>query len=270
MVESITPHATPSIPHMTYYDKFARLWHSVTGYKGGAFKEHVLNDVLLNKLPAIHNRSILELGAGNGYFMPLVLRRFSGQIPASIAITDCSDQLLKIAQKEFYIPEAQYQRLDIRGPFPFENNRFHIILASMVFNEIPPKGFGNALRECYRVLSDEGLLLIAIIHPEFIDGLQKRGLLKRTTGNTLTMPSTGSLRLPVIIRPLVIYRNSLEEAGFQYEEEDVYPTAQVLKEKSGLRDVGRVPLALVFRCFKVEERSNYTQGEIPRPPDDRD
>jgi SAM-dependent methyltransferase len=235
---------------MTYYDKLARLWHSVTGYKGGAFKEHVLNEVLLNKLPAIDNRSILELGAGNGYFMPLVLRRFSGQIPASIVITDGSDKLLKIAQKEFFIPDAQYQRLDIRGPFPFENDRFDIILASMVLNEIPPQGFKNSLLECYRTLSADGMLLIAVTHPDFIDNLQNRGLLKRTAGNTLTMPATGSLRLPVIIRPLEIYRNSLAEAGFQFEEEDVYPTVQVLNEKSGLRDVVRVPLALVFRCFK--------------------
>ena len=235
---------------MTYYDKIAKQWHLVTGYKGGAFKEHVLNDVLLKKLPAIHNCSILELGAGNGYFMPLVLRRFSGQIPFSITVTDGSDKLLKIAQKEFHIPEAQYQRLDIRGPFPFENNRFDIILASMVLNEIPPQGFNNALRECYRALSDAGILLIAVTHPDFIDGLQKRGLLKRTSEDTLTMPSTGSLRLPVIVRPLKIYRDSLAEAGFQYEEADVYPTAQVLKEKSGLRDVGKVPLALVFSCFK--------------------
>jgi SAM-dependent methyltransferase len=235
---------------MTYYDRYARLWHTVTGYQGGAFKEHVLNDVLLGKLPAIHDGSILELGAGNGYFMPLVLRRFSGQIPSSITITDCSDQLLKIAQKEFFIPGAHYQRLDIRSPFPFENNRFDIILASMVFNEIPPQGFDNALRECYRTLSDGGLLLIAVTHPDFIDGLHKRGLLERSTGNTLTMPSTGSLRLPVIVRPLKIYRNDLEEAGFRYDEEDVYPTVKVLNEKSGLRDVGRVPLALVFKCSK--------------------
>jgi SAM-dependent methyltransferase len=235
---------------MTYYDRYAKLWHSVTGHKGGAFKEHVLNDILLRKLPAIHDRSILELGAGNGYFMPLVLRRFSGQLPSSITITDCSDHLLKIAQKEFFIPGAHYQQLDIRGPFPFENNRFEIILASMVLNEIPQKGFDNALLECYRTLTDGGLLLIAVIHPVFIDGLQKRGLLKRATGNILTMPSTGNLRLPVVVRPLEIYQKSLEEAGFQYEEEAVYPTAQVLNEKSGLRDVGRVPLALVFRCFK--------------------
>ena len=43
-------------------------WHAVTGYRGGAFKQFVLNDVLLENIPAIASKSILELGAGNGYF----------------------------------------------------------------------------------------------------------------------------------------------------------------------------------------------------------
>jgi SAM-dependent methyltransferase len=236
--------------HMSYYDKIASQWHLVTGYKGGAFKEHVLNDVLLRKLPPIDNCSILELGAGNGYFLPLVLRHFSGQIPSSIIITDISAELLKIAQEKFRIPDAQYQHLDIRGPFPFENDRFDRMIATMVLNEIPPNGFNNALQECYRTLSADGTLLITVTHPDFIDSLHKRGLLMRSTGNTLTMPSTGSLRLPVIVRPAEIYRTGLAQAGFEYEEEAVYPTAKVIAEKSGLRNVGTVPLALVFRCTK--------------------
>ena len=60
----------------------------MTGYAGGAFKELALNDALLSHLPGIEGRSLLELGAGNGYFMPLVLRRFSGQIPAAIVVTE--------------------------------------------------------------------------------------------------------------------------------------------------------------------------------------
>ena len=167
---------------MAYYDKIAQQWHAATGYNGGAFKEHVLNAVLLQKLPAIDNCSILELGAGNGYFLPLVLRRFSGQTPASILVTDCSNELLEIARTNFRIPQAQYQRLDMCGAFPFEDNTFDIILAIMVLNEVPPKGFKNALRECHRILSAKGVFLFAVTHPDFIDSLQKKGLLKRIAG----------------------------------------------------------------------------------------
>ena len=63
---------------MAYYDHIAKHWHAATGYTGGAFKELVLNNLLLEKIASIDHCAILELGAGNGYFLPLVLRRFSG------------------------------------------------------------------------------------------------------------------------------------------------------------------------------------------------
>ncbi len=235
---------------MPYYDRIAKLWHQVTGYKGGSFKEHVLNDVLLRKLSRIDNYSILELGAGNGYFLPLVLRRFSGQNPSSMVITDQSIEQLKMAEKHFRIPGAQYRQLDICHSFPFENDHFDIILAIMVLNEIPPKGFANAIQECYRTLKNDGIFLIAVTHPDFVERLQKKGLLQRTSGNILTMPGSGSLRLPVILRSLAIYQKVVAEAGFEFELEDVFPTIQVLNEKSGLRDMWKVPLALVIKCSK--------------------
>jgi ubiquinone/menaquinone biosynthesis C-methylase UbiE len=90
---------------MPYYDTIAKQWHQVTGYKGGSFKEHVVNDALLHALTFIDGRSILELGAGNGYFLPLVLRRFSGQKPTSIVVTDISIEQLNIAKSIFVFKE---------------------------------------------------------------------------------------------------------------------------------------------------------------------
>ena len=235
---------------MAYYDRIAKQWHQATGYKGGAFKQYVLNEVLLNKIASIENRSILELGAGNGYFLPLLLRHFSSEQPSSIIITDQSTELLKIAQNNFGIPDAQYQSLDVRNRFSFEDNCFDIIIAVMVFNEVPPKGFQYALQECYRTLSPEGILLFAVTHPDFIASLHKRGLLLRADGNTLTTPGSGNLRLPVIVRSAEVYYRSLKEIGFEYESEDVFPTPKVLNEKSGLKNVANLPLALVLKCIK--------------------
>jgi SAM-dependent methyltransferase len=235
---------------MPYYDKIAKQWHQVTGYKGGAFKEYVLNDVLLHKIANINNCSILDLGAGNGYFLPMVLHRFSGQNPSSIVVTDQSLEQLENAKKHFAIRGAQYRPLDVCRPFPFENNCFDIILAIMIFNEITPKGFVNAVQECYRILTNEGIFIIAVTHPDFVSRLQKKGLLQRTIRNILTMPGSGSLRLPIVIRPLEIYQKVIDEAGFDYECEDVFPTQKVLNEKPGLRDNEGIPIALVIKCSK--------------------
>lgn len=235
---------------MAYYDGIAKRWHEATGYKGGAFKELVLNSRLLDKLPGIASCDILELGAGTGYFLPLMLRRFSGQVPASITVTDQSNRLLEIAQRHFRVPNAGYQCLDVARPFPFADSRFDLIIAAMLFNEVPARGFRKALAECHRVLSDDGLLLIAVTHPDFIASLQKRGLLKTSPEGVLTMPGSGSLRLPVVIRSLGSYRKGLEEAGFQYQEEEAYPTPEVLNRKAGLRNAWKVPVALVYTCTK--------------------
>src|SRR5262245_34221692 len=124
---------------MTYYDNIAKHWHETTGYKGGAFKELVLNDLLLEKLPGIDQCTLLELGAGNGYFMALVLRRFSGQVPSRIIVTDQSQRLLDLAQRHFRLPDAEYQALDVGRPLPFADDQFDIILASMLFNEVPSR-----------------------------------------------------------------------------------------------------------------------------------
>ncbi len=190
------------------------------------------------------------MGAGNGYFLPLVLRRFSGQVPMGITVTDQSKRLLEIAKRHFRIIGAGYQILDVSKPFSFTDNQFDLIIASMLFNEVPSHGFKNALKECHRVLSPDGLFLMTVTHPDFITSLRKRGLLKTTREGLLTMPGSGSLRLPVVVRSLQSYRNCVEEARLHYKEIEVFPTSEVLNVKVGLRDAAKIPLALVYTCTK--------------------
>src|SRR5207249_3397365 len=109
---------------VAYYDRIARQWHSVTGSRGGALKEQVLNDLVLSKLPPIAGRAVLELGAGNGYFFPPVLRHFSGQVPSRVVLTDQSPVLLGLAERSFRVPGAEYLVLDVRARFPFGDGAF--------------------------------------------------------------------------------------------------------------------------------------------------
>jgi ubiquinone/menaquinone biosynthesis C-methylase UbiE len=235
---------------MAYYDSIARQWHKATGYRGGEFKRLVLNDVLLESIPDIDGRSILELGAGNGYFMPLVLRKYSGKNPARVVITDQSSRLIETAKKNFSIENAEYRILNVAREFPFVDGSFDIILATMIFNEVPTGVLRKALAECSRVLENGGLFLITVTHPDFINSLRKRSLLKRGDKGVLTMPGAGGLRLPVVVRKVEFYRRVLEESGFNYEEQSIYPTEEVLNAKPGLRNAGNIPLALMFRCVK--------------------
>jgi SAM-dependent methyltransferase len=235
---------------MAYYDRIARKWHAVTGARGGAVNELLLNDRVLARLPPIAGRAILELGAGNGYFMPLVLRHFSGQVPARVVITDQSAALLDLARRSFRVADAEYAVLDVCRRFPFEDATFHLVLAGMVFNEISTPRLRRALGECYRVLTPGGRLVATVTHPALIESLWRRGQLKPGPGGALTMPGADGLRLPVVRRRTEADANALRACGFECETEEVAATPEVLNAKPGLRQAGGVPVALLFDCAK--------------------
>jgi SAM-dependent methyltransferase len=233
---------------MATYDRFAKLWHSVTGSEGGAFKKHVLNDRIIGKIDAIEGRSILEMGAGNGYFIRLMLRRFPGQTPERVVVTDCAETLLELARRHFRVAGAEYEKLDVRGPFPFSDGSFDLALATMVFNELSDAGLTRALVECRRVLREDGSMIATVVHPTFVQSLSSRGQLRNGRGGVMTMPGAKGLRLPVFPRSAERYESLLSRSGFASEREDIHATDRVLAEKPGLRQAGNVPIAQMFTC----------------------
>ena len=234
---------------MSYYDRIAAKWHDSTGYQGGSFKKYVLNDLLLEKISAVSTKAILELGAGNGYFMRLALDYFSGQAPERLVISDNSGKLLTIAESTFHIPGADYMVLDVRAPYPFDDQSFDLILATMVFNEVSSGGLKRALAECRRVLRPDGALLLTVTHPEFIASLDQRGQLKKNKAGIWTMPGAKQLRLPIVPRGLKDYERLLKKTGFTWQATEIFATIEVINEKPGLRSLGRRPLALLLECW---------------------
>lgn len=233
---------------MPFYDRIARRWHEVTGYRGGAFKELVLNDRILGRIAVLQDQSILELGAGNGYFARLLRDRYSGQAPRRHVVTDASRRLLDLAERHLRVADVEYRQLDMRATLPFPDGEFDLVLATMTFNEISTAGLRRALHECRRVLRPDGRLIATVLHPDFVTSLDKRGELRRDRGGKLTMPGADGLRLPVVKRGQEDYERLLGEAGFAWESEEVFATEEVLRAKPGLCQTGRVPLALIFDC----------------------
>jgi len=238
---------------MAYYDKIARQWHKVTGHQGGSFKKFVLNDLLIQKIPPVNNKAILELGAGNGYFLYLAFQKFSGQVPERVIISDTSSKLLAIAKSHFPISNAEYLHLDVRRRFPFDDESFDLILITMVLNEISNGGVKRALNQCHRVIRLDGLLIITVTHPDFIESLDRRNQLRKNKDGLLTMPGPDQIRLPIFPRRLKDYENLLTKTGFSWETTDVYITEKILSEKPGLRDVGNKPIGLVLECRKFSQ-----------------
>lgn len=211
----------------------------------------MLNDCILTQISSIAEKAILELGAGNGYFAPLLLRRFSGQLPTRLVITDQSQALLTIAQSSFHIEGAEYCALDVQDPFPFPNGSFHLVLASMLFNELTTTGLENALKECSRILAEGGQLLVTVPHPDFVHALAKKGALTDFGRGLFAMPSAEGLRLPVSRRPTSAYQKVLEDCGFTVITQDIHPDVKTLREKPGLKVSSGTPLGLLFTCHRI-------------------
>jgi ubiquinone/menaquinone biosynthesis C-methylase UbiE len=131
-------------------------------------KRYALNDLLLGKIDNIADKANLELGAGNGYFASLMMRRLSGQTPERLLITDQSQKLLTIAQTQHHADHAEYLLLDVQQAFPLDDASFDLILASMLLNELTTSSLQNGLQECARVLRPGGRLLGTIPHPAFV------------------------------------------------------------------------------------------------------
>jgi SAM-dependent methyltransferase len=206
----------------------------------------------LGKIESIAGKTILELGAGNGYFAAMMLRRFSGQTPARLLITDQSQKLLTIAQTQHRSDHAEYLSLDVQQLFPLGDGAFDLILASMLLNELTASGLHNALKECARVVRPGGQLLAAVPHPAFVHALAKKGLLTDFGRGLFAMPSAEGLRLPVARRPTRAYLDALEAAGFVAATEDVFPDEKTLHEKPGLKIPRDTPLARLLICERQE------------------
>jgi SAM-dependent methyltransferase len=211
----------------------------------------VLNDLLLDRIGRIDGRAILELGAGNGYFAPLMLRRYSGQTPARLVVSDQAQALIDIARATFPIENAEYLTLDVQDPLPFVDGSFDLILATMLFNELPLSAIRHAARECHRVLAPGGRLLATVVHPALIYGLAKRGALTDFGRGLFAMPSAEGLRLPVARRSVEAYQTALTECGFAVTLEDVLPDEKTLHEKPGLKLPRATPMALLCDCQRT-------------------
>lgn len=234
------------IARIAYYDRIARQWSRATGHHGGALKRYALNERILARITSISDADILELGAGNGYFAALLRRRFSGQAPRRLIISDQSQALLDIAQGEFRVADADYQRLDVQEPLPLADASVDLILATMLLNELPTTYARLALAECARILRPDGQLLAAVPHPAFVHALAKKGALTDFGRGLFAMPGAEGLRLPVARRTVEAYLALFAEAGLTVEREDILADEKIRHEKPGL-SVGRdVPLALLF------------------------
>lgn len=130
---------------------------------------------------------ILDVGCGNGY-----MKYFFDEHEGDWHGIEEWDQRVRCCQKLGYkVAEINIET----SAFPYEDNRFDVVLASHVIEHLPEPA--KAICECARVVKPGGVLLIATpTKPPILAGLLnlRHRLLKKRVGETQNAFSAPSLR----------------------------------------------------------------------------
>ncbi len=144
------------------WNKVAEGWFRNCGEFGDINREYVIDPVIFRILGQIKGKCILDAGCGNGYLCRLLAKQ-----GAKITGIDISSKAIEHAQmKEKEAPLGiSYHVGSLSNLVMFSNQTFDVVVSNIVLQGL--QDFAGALGELYRVLREEGQLLISLLHPCF-------------------------------------------------------------------------------------------------------
>ena len=133
-----------------YWSRFSATYDENQEYVVG---KHFLNEVKRNINNLTDLGEVLELGCGTGYFTESIVKNAE-----YVFATDLSDELLEIARKRLSnIERITFQKENCMK-ISFPSNKFDTVFMANVIHVI--ENPERVLQESYRVLKDNGLLVV--------------------------------------------------------------------------------------------------------------
>src|SRR5581483_10568560 len=156
-----------------YQDKtFATYWNDRAGDEGEAYKRYVLDPLMFKLVGKFKDKVVLDLGCGNGYLAPKLLR----QSPKQIIMMDISEHNLEHARAKCADPKVSFLQQDATGPWRVDSARIDVIYSNMMLNEI--EDIKTPINEAFRVLRESGVFIFSVTHPAwdlFVYAQEKAG-----------------------------------------------------------------------------------------------
>lgn len=91
-----------------------------------------------------------------------IIRRYLSRHGAKKLHVSCGDNGLEGWLNTEYFPTARgLVHLDATGPFPFPDGAFDFVFSEHMIEHVPYAGGQNMLRECHRVLREDGVLRVS-------------------------------------------------------------------------------------------------------------
>lgn len=144
---------------MSAWSTLAETYHAFVGSERDLLRTQLLYPLLWAQLGDLHEKKLLDIGCGNGYF--------AHQAAAQGAQVTAFDnaEMIKVATQYFSHPQIQYSALDGTQALPYPNASYDHITANLVLMDI--EHIDSLLREAARVIKPNGTIWITILHPCF-------------------------------------------------------------------------------------------------------
>lgn len=254
-----------------YQDKtFAEFWNERAGAQGEVYKRFVLDPLMFKLAGSLKNKTILELGCGNGYLAP----KFIKKNPKGLILVDISKHNLEYAKSRINDKRITYIEQDATTTWRVKNSSINLVYSNMMLNEV--ENIKAPIKEAYRILKSKGKFIFSVTHPSwdlFIFAQEKAGIKSKKIKNlgnyfnrgfakyimgadsktnpTLSKKYNQEFEVEHYQRPLSDYFNSLTEAGFSVKKIiEPEPTKELLQNNPRFKAYKDHPIGLIFDCAK--------------------
>ena len=149
-------HSRPSERTIGHYEKE---WGEVYGIDKDPVRRHLIYPLLLSKLSDLHDKTIVDLGCGNGGLFHHIR-----QLPFKRAIgLDQSDAFLEVAKSQLKDDRVEFVKADLLQPWPVDDQSCDCATSVFVLNEMPD--LFHLFAELARILRPNGAAHIILTHP---------------------------------------------------------------------------------------------------------
>jgi SAM-dependent methyltransferase len=219
----------------------------------------LLNPVLLQLLPDVREKCVLDAGCGEGY-----LSRKLARLGARVTGVDFSREMLALAEERTDPALGiQYKHANCEVLDGLASGSFDVVVSNMVLMDLPDHR--AALTSFHRVLAQEGALVFSISHPCFATPDhgwvrdQNRSKLYWKVDQYFCEGPYEQLLLPADVghRPLLFHRTlsnwlrTLRETGWELLDViEPKPSEEMLARYPRFRDDLRMSHFIVFKTRK--------------------
>lgn len=238
------------------WDQYADLYDDAQGENGDPAHQLLFDPAIERLLGDLHDKSVLDAGSGNGYWA----RRLAKKAKEVVGI-DASPDLVEIARRKDNPANVEFQVMDLLNPLDFSDQRFDVILSSMVLHYISVLDI--FAEECNRVLKNRGELVICVQHP--IYQYHYRVQEKAGKGNKI-FPKTigyfdkepieqitlfGKAVLKIFNRSIADYINAFLHQGFVLTGiEEPQLTQELIDKNPRYEEIKEIPRVIILRFRK--------------------